>query len=596
MHNPLRSKILVLALLAIAGSAAARAAAACQTAGQTFVLVVDHQTSLGAPASYAVGQSTTYSINCAPPNSEILWSSTLNGSSTGENRAYYGQNTDANGHWSAAGGAWAEANLGAWTKTATVGSAAETVAFTVTPQLTVNGLVTSIGAPTYTVGQQTTYTVSGAPPSSPIYWSSTRNGASTGEVYDYYGQSTDAGGNWSGTGGAWASANVGLWTKTATFGSPSASSPQVTVAFQVISTCTLFPPASGTTGSNSYSARLGAYDWPNNACLIDSGANQMATIGAHVARILFDAQCTPSQQSLLQVLSGAQMQAAINNPNLTTIILTVFDRTTCGNNAQIYVDPTYYQSSTNNNAVIADYQSLTEQLYSQYHGSGKTFIIDNWEGDNAVYCSDAYDYGMNPATQAACDANYAALYKGVPNAAQGIAGFKSWATARQQGVANGKSWAVANGLTSGIQVDYAIEFNIVHALQNAGFESVLDNVVLSVPHDYASYSAYESTNISAAQLTTDLDSLRTTLGNSNVIIGEFGFSEAATGASQQQVRQKSDAIINAAIAWGVPYIIQWVVFDNDQFGLYDFGATPQAMACYFQSRYSGAAYPSVSCN
>ena len=595
MHNPLRSKNLVLALLALAAVVPARAAAACQTDGQSFVLVVDRQASLGAAASYAAGQSTTYSIHCAPPNSEILWSSTLNGASTGETLAYYGQNTDGNGHWSGAGGAWTEANLGAWTKTATVGSAAETVAFTVTPQLTVDGQVATIGAPTYTVGQQTTYTVSGAPPSSNIYWSSTLNGVSTGEVYAYYGQSTDASGNWSGTGGAWTGANVGLWTKTATFGSPSSSSPQVTVTFQVLASCTLFPPSSGTTGSNSYSAHLDAYDWPNNACLVDSGANQMATIGAHVARILFDAQCTPSQQSLLQVLSGTQMQTAINNPNLTTIILTVFDKTACGNNAQVYIDPTYYQNSTNNNAVIADYQSLTEQLYTQYHGSGKTFIIDNWEGDNAVYCGDAYDYGVSPATQAACDANYTALYKGVANAVQGMSGFASWATARQQGVANGKSWAAANGLTSGIQVEYAVEFNIMHALQNAGFESVLDNVIPAVPHDYASYSAYESTNVGAAQLTTDLDSLRTTLGNSNIIIGEFGFSETAP-ATQQQVRQKSDAIINAALAWGVPYIIQWVVFDNDQFGLYDFAGQAQAMACYFQNRYAGVAYPSGACN
>lgn len=590
-----RSRALLFASFSLlAGFASQRPAVACETAGNPFVVVVDRQTRLGQIPAYAVGDATTFTVNCAPPNSPIYWSSTKNGVSTGEVHVYYGQNTDANGHWSGSTGAWTSAYLGHWTKTAQVGtSALVPVSFDITPKLTVNSFVDSInGTPTATVGQFTTYTITGAPPNTPIYWSSTKNNASTGEVNAYYGQVTDANGNWSATAGsAWTTGLVGGWTKTATFGNPSSpTAPNATVGFQVISSCEIFPPSSGTTASNSFSAHAGAYDWPINRCLIDDGADRMAAIGAHVARILFSADCN-SQQSLTSVLTSPEIQEAFANPNLTTIVLTVFDKTTCGNLAQTYVDPSLYPSS----AVSADYQAFVQQLYSLYHGSGKTFILDNWEGDNAVYCGYAYGYATDAATRAACDANYPVLYKGVANPNAGMSGFAGWLQARQQGIQAGKTWAAGQGLTGGIQVYYAVEFNIVHALQNAGFQSVLNNALPAVAHDYASYSAYESTNVSAAQLQSDLNYLRdSVLHTSNILIGEFGYSEQLF--TQQQVRQMSDAVLNTAINWGVPYIIQWVVFDNADYGLYDFAGSGQAMACYYENRLVGGTYPSGSCN
>ncbi len=108
------------------------------------------------------------------------------------------------------------------------------------------------GSPWYTVGSSTTYSISGAPPNTAIYWSSTLNGVSTGENHAFYSQFTDASGNWSAAGGAWASANVGGWTKTASIG----SAPDTTVAFQVISSTDPVPPPSGTTVSNDFSNRV----------------------------------------------------------------------------------------------------------------------------------------------------------------------------------------------------------------------------------------------------------------------------------------------------------------------------------------------------
>jgi hypothetical protein len=559
---------------------------------------------LGDIPAYTVGDSTTYSVNCAPANSPIYWSSTKNGLPTGEDHVYYGQNTDANGYWSGAGSPWTADYLGHWMKFAQVGASSVSVSFDVTPKITVDSFVDSLNNnayPTATVGQSTTYTITGAPPNTPIYWSSTRNNQPTGEDHAYYGQNTDANGNWSATAGApWSSALVGAWTKTASFGDPAnPAAPDATIPFYVISSCEIFAPSSGTTAPNAFSSRVGAVDWPLNSCLIDDGADKMASLGDHVVRILLSANCN---QSLVDALHTPEMQEALDNPNLATILLTVFDRSTCVDttvNPKIYVDPTLYPNST----VVADYQGLTQELYRLYHDRGKTFIIDNWEGDNAVYCGRAYAYATDTATRAACDANYPVLYRGVPNPQTGMTGFTDWLQARQQGIAAGKSWALSQGLLGGVQVSYAVQFNIIHALQDAGLESVLADALPSVAHDYASYSAYESTNLGVAKFEMDLNYLRDTWGiaTSSLVIGEFGYSEQGPNGQQgsdlqQQVRQKSDAILNKAIELGVPYIFQWVVFDNADLGVYDFAGQGQALACYYESRLTGGSYPTATCN
>lgn len=606
-----------LILLALGAGLAARPASACETAGQPFVIVVDRTIQVGVSSTYAVGDFTTYSINCAPANTPIYWSSTLNGASTGEVNANYGQFTDSTGHWSAtASSPWQVAHLGQWTKTASIGGLMATVPFAVTPKLTVNNSVD--GSPWYTVGSSTTYSISGAPPNTNIYWSSTLNGQTTGENHAFYSQVTDAYGNWSATAGAWQPQHAGGWTKTASI----AGAPDTTVGFQVISSLDPVPPFGGTTVSNDFSNRVGIYDW-TTASLIDDGANQVASLGGHALHMLFSVNCSP-QGTLTSLLNSAPIQEAINNANLRTFLLTAFDRTACGNNAKIYLDPTLYDDPNAYNAVVADYRDLTMNLYQLYHGTGKKFILSNWEGDNAVYCSGAFAYATDPSFRAACDANFPVLYKGVPNPAAAMNGFKRWLQARRQGIQDGKSWAATNGFASGVDVSFAIELNIVsvlkqpectvtfhpdtcqppqlncaphlNACQSGPYQSVLCDVIPAVGYDYVSYSAYESTNVSSARLTADLDRIRNVLGTSNILIGEFGYSQDAPCATPQNVRQNTDSVLNAALAWGVPNIFQWVIFDNDQFGVYNYALQPQAMACYYQSRFAGGGYPAGTCN
>src|SRR5882724_8010709 len=66
--------------------------------------------------SYMVGESAVYHVEGAPPNSAITWSSWLNGASTGEVNANYGQVTDGSGRWTALAGTFVAAHVGNWVK------------------------------------------------------------------------------------------------------------------------------------------------------------------------------------------------------------------------------------------------------------------------------------------------------------------------------------------------------------------------------------------------------------------------------------------------------------------------------------------------
>ncbi len=86
--------------------------------------------------NFCVGQNTRYTITSTANliGQSILWNSTLNGQNTGENNYYVGQIVSGNGglgFWSDVGSTWTTANIGQWTKTATINGISRTVSFEV---------------------------------------------------------------------------------------------------------------------------------------------------------------------------------------------------------------------------------------------------------------------------------------------------------------------------------------------------------------------------------------------------------------------------------------------------------------------------------
>ena len=348
-----------------------------------------------------------------------------------------------------------------------------------------------------------------------------------------------------------------------------------------IAMCALAVLANGATATE-----IGIYHWggayPRS---VAEGVEAIADLGGTVARVTISARAAVDYHtgsgcvddfSLLAGVQTADMVRSFANEKISTFILTAYDGLTFHCLDQSYLNPEFY-SPWNRAALEQEYSDMTLYLLRTY--PTKRFILANWEGDNAIYCGAAYSYATDRVMRAACDANYAKWNGGIPSPAHALRGFRLWLEERIAGVADGRRRAAAEGIREdGIRI--AAEMNIVRALRDRGFASVLYNVLPGLAVDYVSYSSYESINGAnpAFTLHNDLETIRQVTGLP-VIIGEFGFSWRRADALML-----SGAVLAAAEASRVEYAVTWNLFDQseaEQYGLFDCEGNPTPLAVYF---------------
>jgi len=400
---------------------------------------------------------------------------------------------------------------------------------------------------------------------------------------------TDASGGWSQS-GTFSASTLGSWTEWIIFPN---GTPSNAIAFTVSQASGIVPPPpppenpTSTPATSTIPSNLGVYIWgkqydasQGNGPIVDPVAFAVSK-GFHTVRLALSPRSSidyglsnacDSNLTLTQLAQGSQFAQAFANRAVTTFILTTYDHATFSDcTTPRFLSPSFY-TAANSAAIEQEYQDLTVYLYRTYHDTGKTFIIDTWEGDNQIYCGDAYGYATNAATKSACDQGYAARYDGNASANDSIQGMKDWIIARIAGIAAGKAQAAAQGF-GGVSVFSAAEFNMVHALHDRGYESVLYDVLPGLPLDYVSYSSYESINQAnpGSMLAADIGTIEGVLGNHNLIIGEFGYSSDQVGASAANA--DLDQVASTIEQAGLSYGIIWQLFDqpqvNSNFGLFN---------------------------
>jgi uncharacterized repeat protein (TIGR01451 family) len=247
--------------------------------------------------NFCVGDVADYTVTSTSNGSslsgdELFWSSTLNGQSTGEVESGYGQFLDSAGNWTgSANSGWTTSEIGTWTKTVMAGvngptaSANFTVSSCNTPKPATISL--SLNKTNFCVGDVADYTVTSTSNGSSLsgdelFWSSTLNGQSTGEVESGYGQFLDSAGNWTGSANSgWTTSEIGTWTKTVMAG---VNGPTASANFTVSSctpvivpvTCSVIPSTISTGGSTTFSASNGngSYSWSVNGGSVTSSSQQ----------------------------------------------------------------------------------------------------------------------------------------------------------------------------------------------------------------------------------------------------------------------------------------------------------------------------------
>ena len=187
---------------------------------------------------------------------------------------------------------------------------------------------------------------------------------------------------------------------------------------------------------------------------------------------------------------------------------------------------------------------LTRYLMKTYAGTGKTFILQNWEADWLVrlaVSSDTLDDRDPPLVT--------------------VNGIGRWLAARQRGVERARARMAS---TKGVTVKHAIEVNHVWRAKYQPWRvSVTDDVLPGVRADMYSYSAWElgddPTGEKLKEMLTFLD--ERTPGTGNIYVGEYGAAENVHGSA---VHLSQVAVhTRAALEWGAAYVVYWQAFCNE---------------------------------
>jgi hypothetical protein len=276
---------------------------------------------------------------------------------------------------------------------------------------------------------------------------------------------------------------------------------------------------------------------------LNEGADELLDLGTRVIKVWFTPDAVsrypfnshwgPTPANLVELARKPYYQALFAKP-FTTFIL-VFQAV---NPAPPSVPPFPW---ANVEAERQQLHDLAAYLLTTYAGSGKTFILQNWEGDHLLRAGLAPD--ARPSRQR-------------------VFAMALWWDAHQDGVAAARAEVGARG----VNVYHAIEVNALADAMRG--EVTAANDVLPWTHaDLYSYSSWD-VDFDPNALTQALDYLQSKappsalFGRRNIYLGEFG--EASNQAPDEA--RRADVIrrlAETALGWGVRYAVYWQLYCNE---------------------------------
>lgn len=275
---------------------------------------------------------------------------------------------------------------------------------------------------------------------------------------------------------------------------------------------------------------------------LNEGADRLLSLGTRVIKVWFTDipgkypwnSTWPTMNSLLAQAQSPYFAELFSKP-FTTFILEA--HTTVSN----FGDGMTAQETLDEQQEFYD---LTTYLLNTYQDTGKTFVLQHWEGDWLIRGN--YDDTIDPT----------------PTAIQGMI---DWLNARQAGVNQAK----AEFTGAGVKVYHAAEVNKVVNSMTGGNINVINYVIPYTNVDMVSYSSYDAIynvyNPGLLKDALDFIALNTPdspdFGDKNVFLGEYGFAENLWSAADYQ-----KGIANAtmtALSWGCQYLVYWQLYCNE---------------------------------
>ena len=187
------------------------------------------------------------------------------------------------------------------------------------------------------------------------------------------------------------------------------------------------------------------------------------------------------------------------------------------------------------------FHDLTQYLLKTYAGTGKTFVLQHWEGDWAI--RGHYKPEVDPTPEA-------------------ITGMVTWLNARQAGVTSARKETKAKGA----YVYHAAEVNLVEQAMKSGKPCVVNAVLPKTSLDLVSYSSWDTCgkgNVFKEALEFIAANMPDSepFGAKNVYIGEYGWPENNEPAEKVQGTIRN--VVKTGLEWGCPYLVFWEVYCNE---------------------------------
>lgn len=275
---------------------------------------------------------------------------------------------------------------------------------------------------------------------------------------------------------------------------------------------------------------------------LNEGADQLLALGTRVIKVWvsldpkeqypFNSSWGPKARDHVQVLKKPYFKALFAKPFSTYILV-------------VNIGGAVFQDGMTPSEVADTrrrFHDLASYLLATYAGTGKTFIVQNWEGDHLL--EDGLAEGAEPDPLR-------------------LGGMIAWLNARQDGIDLARREARAVGVT----VANAVEVNALAAAMQG--KVTMTNDVLQYTHaDLYSYSSWDI-GYDPPTLVRALDYLASRAppsalyGERNIYLGEFGASQDLLRPGQQQSRVIRD-LTEAALAWGARYVVYWQLYSNER--------------------------------
>jgi hypothetical protein len=214
----------------------------------------------------------------------------------------------------------------------------------------------------------------------------------------------------------------------------------------------------------------GFYDFTDEDYL-NEGAAQLREMGTDVIRVWdnqlseyypYDSDWPDSFDSVTEVYRHEHFRELFDRP-FSTFVLTSYARSTPGLQTAYWLDGV---SDEQYAATVAEYEEATRHLLSEYRGTGKTFVVQHWEGDWSLMGGDI-DPDHEPSDEA-------------------FANMRRWLDARQTGIERGR-----RAVDSDVAVLHATSVNRVYDAMTEGMRRSITDVVPETGVDMVAYSTYD---------------------------------------------------------------------------------------------------------